>query len=80
MDTPENTKLVTAPASWQELFVQKQSGGVRSGKLYEQYWSGVEKVADEKKVPEKSKIPIPRKKIVFEKNKTIKKKPTPEES
>ena len=29
---------------------------------------------------EKIKIPIPKKKIVFEKNKTIKKKPTPEEA
>jgi hypothetical protein len=40
----------------------------------------VEKVADEKPVPEKSKVPILRKKIVFEKNKTVKKKPTPEEA
>ena len=40
----------------------------------------VEKVADEKPVPEKSKVPIPKKKIVFEKNKTVKKKPTPEEA
>jgi hypothetical protein len=40
----------------------------------------VEKVdTDEKPVPEKSKVPIPKKKIVFEKNKTVKKKPTPEE-
>jgi hypothetical protein len=47
----------------------------------------VEKVVDEKKVaadekpvPEKSKVPITKKKIVFEKNKTVKKKPTPEEA
>jgi hypothetical protein len=39
----------------------------------------VEKIADEKKVPEKSKISIPKKKIVFEKSKTLKKKSSLEE-
>lgn len=48
VDAPEEqvSKKAVAPASWQEQFVQNHSAGAQQGPLYNQYWSGVEKVAD----------------------------------
>jgi hypothetical protein len=47
VDAPEQKATKKAPpASWQEQFVQEHSAGTQSEPVYNQYWSDVEKVAD----------------------------------